>query len=99
MGSRFSAAALSASTGLRKVASRSRNAAAMTTGSWPPTWSRKSSCSAVSPVTYSRAPVPDSSAMIRHAQLSRDPGRETVPTSVLADQAPALLSLPGGQAT
>jgi AcrR family transcriptional regulator len=39
------------------------------------------------------------SAMIRHAQLSRDPGRETVPTSVLVDQALALLSLPGGQAT
>ena len=55
MDSRFAAAALRASTGLRKVASRSRNAAAMTTamttGSWPPTWSRKSSCSAVSPVT------------------------------------------------
>ena len=39
------------------------------------------------------------SAMIRHAQLSRDPGRETVPASVLADQALALLSLPGGQAS
>lgn len=38
------------------------------------------------------------SAMIRHAQLSRDPGRETVPASVLVDQALALLSLPGGQA-
>jgi AcrR family transcriptional regulator len=34
------------------------------------------------------------SAMIRHAQLSRDPGREPVPTSVLVDQALALLSLP-----
>jgi AcrR family transcriptional regulator len=39
------------------------------------------------------------SAMIRHAQLSRDPGRETVPASVLVDQALALLSLPGGQAS
>ena len=39
------------------------------------------------------------SAMIRHAQLSRDPGRETVPASELVDQALALLSLPGGQAT
>ena len=39
------------------------------------------------------------SAMIRHAQLSRDPGRETVPTSVLVDQALSILSLPGAQAT
>ena len=39
------------------------------------------------------------SAMIRHAQLSRDPARETVPTSVLVNQALSLLSLPGGQAT
>ena len=39
------------------------------------------------------------SAMIRHAQLSRDPGRETVPASVLVNQALALLSLPGGQAS
>ena len=39
------------------------------------------------------------SAMIRHAQLSRDPGRETVPASVLVDQALTLLSLPGGQAS
>jgi hypothetical protein len=39
------------------------------------------------------------SAMIRHAQLSRDPGRESVPTGVLVDQALALLSLPAGQAT
>jgi hypothetical protein len=38
------------------------------------------------------------SAMIRQAQLSRDPGRETVPASVLVDQALSLLSLPGGQA-
>jgi len=28
-----------------------------------------------------------------------DPGREAVPASVLVDQALALLSLPGGQAT
>lgn len=35
------------------------------------------------------------SAMIRHAQLSQDPGRETVPTSVLIDQALSILSLPG----
>ncbi len=34
------------------------------------------------------------SAMIRHAQLSRDPGRETVPTSVLVDQALSILSIP-----
>jgi len=39
------------------------------------------------------------SAMIRQAQLSQDPGREAVPASVLVDQALALLSLPGGQAT
>ena len=35
------------------------------------------------------------SAMIRHAQLSRDPDRETVPTSVLVDQALSILALPG----
>jgi AcrR family transcriptional regulator len=35
------------------------------------------------------------SAMIRHAQLSRDPGRETVPTGVLVDQALSILSIPG----
>ena len=35
------------------------------------------------------------SAMIRHAQLSRDPGRETVPTGVLVDQALSILSTPG----
>jgi hypothetical protein len=35
------------------------------------------------------------SAMIRHAQLSRDPGRETVPASVLVDQALSILSIPG----
>ena len=39
------------------------------------------------------------SAMIRHAQLSRDPDREPVPTSVLVDQALSILSIPGsGQA-
>jgi hypothetical protein len=37
------------------------------------------------------------SAMIRHAQLSRDPGRETVPTSVLVDQALSILSIPGSR--
>lgn len=35
------------------------------------------------------------SAMIRHAQLSRDPDRETVPTSVLIDQALSFLAIPG----
>jgi AcrR family transcriptional regulator len=35
------------------------------------------------------------SAMIRHAQLSRDPDRETVPTSVLVEQALSLLAIPG----
>ena len=35
------------------------------------------------------------SAMIRHAQLGRDPGREAVPTSVLIDQALSILSIPG----
>jgi AcrR family transcriptional regulator len=35
------------------------------------------------------------SAMIRHAQLSRDPGREPVPTSELVDQALSILSIPG----
>jgi hypothetical protein len=39
------------------------------------------------------------SAMIRHAQLSRDPGRETAPASVLVDQALSILSLPGSRAT
>ncbi|MGH3067490.1 MAG: TetR/AcrR family transcriptional regulator [Streptosporangiaceae bacterium] len=34
------------------------------------------------------------SAMIRHAQLSRDPDRETVPTSVLVDQALSILVIP-----
>ena len=39
------------------------------------------------------------SAMIRHAQLSRDPDREPVPTSVLVNQALSILSIPGaGQA-
>ena len=38
------------------------------------------------------------SAMIRHAQLSRDPAREALPTSVLVDQALSLLSLPRVQA-
>jgi AcrR family transcriptional regulator len=38
------------------------------------------------------------SAMIRHAQLSRDPGRGIVPTSVLVDQALSILSVPGGHA-
>ena len=37
------------------------------------------------------------SAMIRHAQLSRDPDRETVPTSVLVEQALSLLAIPGCQ--
>jgi AcrR family transcriptional regulator len=37
------------------------------------------------------------SAMIRHAQLSRDPDRETVPTSVLVDQALSILSMPGSR--
>jgi hypothetical protein len=37
------------------------------------------------------------SAMIRHAQLSRDPDRETVPTSVLAEQALSILAIPGRQ--
>ena len=37
------------------------------------------------------------SAMIRHAQLSRDPGRETVPTSVLVNQALSILSIPGSR--
>ena len=37
------------------------------------------------------------SAMIRHAQLSRDPDRETVPTSVLVDQALSILAIPGRQ--
>ena len=37
------------------------------------------------------------SAMIRHAQLSRDPDRETVPTSVLIDQALSILAIPGRQ--
>lgn len=35
------------------------------------------------------------SAMIRHAQLSRDPDRETVPTSVLVEQALSVLAIPG----
>jgi hypothetical protein len=35
------------------------------------------------------------SAMIRHAQLSRDPDRETVPTSVLVEQALSILAIPG----
>jgi AcrR family transcriptional regulator len=35
------------------------------------------------------------SAMIRHAQLSRDPDRETVPTSVLVEQALSMLAIPG----
>jgi AcrR family transcriptional regulator len=39
------------------------------------------------------------SAMIRHAQLSRDPGQQTVPASVLVDQALSILSLPGSRAT
>ena len=39
------------------------------------------------------------SAMIRHAQLSRDPAREALPTSVLVNQALSLLSLPRVQAT
>jgi AcrR family transcriptional regulator len=39
------------------------------------------------------------SAMIRHAQLSRDPGHQTVPASVLVDQALSILSLPGSRAT
>ena len=34
-------------------------------------------------------------AMIRHAQLSRDPDRETVPTSVLVEQALSMLAIPG----
>jgi AcrR family transcriptional regulator len=37
------------------------------------------------------------SAMIRHAQLSRDPDRETVPTSVLVEQAMSILAIPGRQ--
>jgi AcrR family transcriptional regulator len=37
------------------------------------------------------------SAMIRHAQLSRDPDRETVPTSVLVEQALSMLAIPGHQ--
>jgi AcrR family transcriptional regulator len=37
------------------------------------------------------------SAMIRHAQLARDPDRETVPTSVLVDQALSILAIPGRQ--
>ena len=35
------------------------------------------------------------SAMIRHAQLSRDPDRETVPVSVLVEQALSILAIPG----
>jgi AcrR family transcriptional regulator len=35
------------------------------------------------------------SAMIRHAQLSRDPDRETVPTGVLVEQALSMLAIPG----
>jgi AcrR family transcriptional regulator len=35
------------------------------------------------------------SAMIRHAQLSRDPDRETVATSVLVEQALSILAIPG----
>jgi hypothetical protein len=35
------------------------------------------------------------SAMIRHAQLSRDPDRETVPASVLVEQAQSILAIPG----
>ena len=35
------------------------------------------------------------SAMIRHAQLSQDPDRETVPTSVLIEQALSVLAVPG----
>jgi hypothetical protein len=35
------------------------------------------------------------SAMIRHAQLNRDPDRETVPTSVLVEQALSMLAIPG----
>lgn len=35
------------------------------------------------------------SAMIRHAQLSRDPDRETVPASVLIEQALSILAIPG----
>jgi hypothetical protein len=37
------------------------------------------------------------SAMIRHAQLAKDPDRETVPTSVLVDQALSILAIPGRQ--
>jgi len=37
------------------------------------------------------------SAMIRHAQLSRDPARETVPASVLVGQALSILSIPGSR--
>lgn len=37
------------------------------------------------------------SAMIRHAQLARDPDQETVPTSVLVDQALSILAIPGPQ--
>jgi AcrR family transcriptional regulator len=37
------------------------------------------------------------SAMIRHAQLRRDPDRETVPTSMLIDQALSMLAIPGRQ--
>ena len=40
-------------------------------------------------------PGHDRSAMIRHAQLSRDPDRETVPTSVLVEQALSILAIPG----
>jgi hypothetical protein len=35
------------------------------------------------------------SAMIRHAQLSRDPDQETVPASVLVEQALSILAIPG----
>jgi AcrR family transcriptional regulator len=35
------------------------------------------------------------SATIRHAQLSRDPDRETVPTGVLVEQALSMLAIPG----
>ena len=35
------------------------------------------------------------SAMIRHGPLSRDPDRETVPTSELVDQALSILAIPG----
>jgi AcrR family transcriptional regulator len=37
------------------------------------------------------------SAMIRTAQLSRDPGRDPVPTSVLVEQALSMLAIPGHQ--